>query len=450
MMSDDMALVREYAQSNSEQAFATLVSRYVNLVYSVALRRGREPHLAEEITQAVFIILARKAKRLSPETILSGWLCRTARYVSAHTLRDQRRRQFRERESQMQSTLNEPESGVWDQIAPLLDEALNRLGEKEHDAIVLRFLDGKELRQVGEAMGTTEDAARMRVNRGLEKLRKFFTNKGLTLSTTSIARAVGAHSIQAAPAELAATITVAALSGTTITTAALVSAAKTLSMTTLQKAIVATSVALLAAGGIYEARQAAKLSGQVQRLQGLQAPLAEQIQQLQHERDTTANQLAGLQGENDRLKSGGAELLRLRSQVNLLRRQVAQSNSVRPNRPAPNARQEFEEKPTEILTRDNRKLIMSVHLSWRVSDTNAFASKFPGASIADAQAQLENVLRKAETAVVGLHNLSDFENTNPGDLQMTEVEKQIQATLEDCLTRDNCGISIESVTVGIS
>src|SRR5437868_6428608 len=121
MVSDDMRLVQEYGQGNSEQAFATLVSRHVNLVYSVALRQVSDHHLAEEITQAVFIILARKAKSLSPKTILSGWLCRTARYVSANTLRIQRRRQLREREAQMQSTLNEMDSNSWNSIAPLLD-----------------------------------------------------------------------------------------------------------------------------------------------------------------------------------------------------------------------------------------------------------------------------------------------------------------------------------------
>src|SRR5689334_25337097 len=110
MTSDDMALVREYAENNSEQAFATLVSRHVNLVYSVALRQTRDPHLAQEITQDVFIILARKAKSISPKTILPGWLCRTARYVSGNRLRNQRRRHFRERDSQMQSNLNESDS----------------------------------------------------------------------------------------------------------------------------------------------------------------------------------------------------------------------------------------------------------------------------------------------------------------------------------------------------
>src|ERR1051325_5535600 len=135
MTSDDMTLVREYAQNNSEQAFATLVSRHVNLVYSVALRQVRDLTLTEEITQAVFIILAGKAKSLSQKTILSGWLCRTARYVSDRALRAERRRQFREQKAHMESMLNEPEPGVWLEIAPLLDEALNGLGEKEHDAV---------------------------------------------------------------------------------------------------------------------------------------------------------------------------------------------------------------------------------------------------------------------------------------------------------------------------
>ena len=223
MTSDDMALVREYAQSNSEQAFATLVSWHVNLVYSVALRQVRDPNLAEEATQAVFIILARKAKSLSPKTILSGWLCRTARYVCGRALRTERRRQFREREAQMQSILNEPDSDAWQHIAPLLDEALNCLGQKEHDAVVLRFFEGKELKEVGAAMGTTEDGARMRVNRGLDNLRTFFTKKGATLSAATIAGAVSAHSVQAAPVGLAQSVTAlavtkgAAVSGSVLT-----------------------------------------------------------------------------------------------------------------------------------------------------------------------------------------------------------------------------------------
>src|SRR5271167_2229560 len=108
MLNDDLALLREYAWNNSEEAFAALVTRHVNLVYSVAMRQVRDPHLAEEITQATFIILARKAGSLGPKTILPGWLCRTARYTSANALTMQRRRQHREQEAHMQSILNEP------------------------------------------------------------------------------------------------------------------------------------------------------------------------------------------------------------------------------------------------------------------------------------------------------------------------------------------------------
>lgn len=250
-MTDDMALVREYARNHSETAFAGLVSRHLNLVYSVALREVHDPHLAEEVTQAAFIILARKAGALSPKTILSGWLCRTARYVSAEMLRSQRRRQRREQEAYMQSLLNETESGAWMQIAPLLETAMAQLGEQEHNAIVLRFYEGKALKQVGAALGTGEDAARMRINRALEKLRKFFARRGLTLSAALITAAVSANAVQAAPIGLATTVTAAAVQGTAVTTSTLTlikGALKLMAWTKAKTAIVSGVVVLLAAG----------------------------------------------------------------------------------------------------------------------------------------------------------------------------------------------------------
>src|SRR5450759_4848978 len=226
MTNDDLTLLREYARRNSEAAFAALVARQVNLVYSVALRQVRDPLMAEEITQAVFIILARKSDSLGDQTILPGWLCRTARYASANALTIQRRRQHREQEAHMQSILNEAEpmhEETWNQIAPLLDGAMEQLGQKDHDALVLRFFEGRNFKEVGAALGASEDAAKMRVNRALEKLRKFFTKRGVSSTAAIIAGTISANSVQAAPVALAKSVTAvaiakgAAASGSTLT-----------------------------------------------------------------------------------------------------------------------------------------------------------------------------------------------------------------------------------------
>ena len=145
---DDMELLHEYAGGGNEQAFTTLVARHINMVHSVALRHVRDPQQAEEIAQAVFVILARKAAALPGRTILSAWLFHTARLTAANFLRAEIRRQNREQEAYMQSLLNEPEPNVWPQIAPLLDAAMARLGEKDRNAVVLRFFENKSLGEV--------------------------------------------------------------------------------------------------------------------------------------------------------------------------------------------------------------------------------------------------------------------------------------------------------------
>ena len=252
MPNDDLTLLREYSRSHSEPAFATLVSRHVNLVYSVALRQVRERHLAEEITQAVFIILARKADSLGDKTILPGWLCRTARYVSARAVRTEFRRQRREQEAYMQSSLNEPEPDVWRQIAPLLDGALDRLGRKDHDALVLRFFENKSLGEVGLAIGVSEDTARMRVNRALEKLRKFFTKRGVGSTAETIAETISAHSVQAAPALLAKSVTAVAVAkgaaASTSTLTLIKGALKIMAWTKMKTAAVAVVAVIVATG----------------------------------------------------------------------------------------------------------------------------------------------------------------------------------------------------------
>jgi RNA polymerase sigma factor (sigma-70 family) len=208
---DDHQLLAQFARESSETAFATLVRRYLNLVFSAARRHADSDHAAEEITQAVFIILARKAGDLSPRTVLSGWLWQTARLAAANHRRAEVRRARREQEAYMQSQLNDPQSDpTWQAIAPLLDDALGQLGGRDRDALVLRFFENKNLREVGQALGASEDAAKMRVNRALDKLRKIFSKHGVALTATIIAGAVSANAVQAAPASLAVTVTAAA------------------------------------------------------------------------------------------------------------------------------------------------------------------------------------------------------------------------------------------------
>ncbi len=253
MMNDDMRLVREYAASQSERAFETLVARHINLVYSAALRQVRDTHLAEEISQAVFVILARKAGSLGSKTILPGWLYRTARFASADALKTLRRRQRRELEACMQSTFDDhPMDAAWQELSPLLDEAMAQLRDKDRDALVLRYFENKSLREVGDALGLQERAAQKRVARGLEKLHVFFARRGIASTTAIIANAVSAHSIQAAPVALTKSITaVAVTKGVAVSSSTLTlikGALKIMAWTKAKTVIVIGTSVLLAAG----------------------------------------------------------------------------------------------------------------------------------------------------------------------------------------------------------
>ena len=252
MTNDDMRLVREYAARQSESAFAALVSRHTNLVYSAALRQTRDPQLAEEVTQVVFIILARKAAALGEKTILTGWLYRTACYVSGSALKRERRRQHREQEAFMQSELDAQAGPTWNQLSPLLDEAMLRLGQADRDALVLRYFEGRSLNEVGSALGASEDAAKKRVNRALEKLRNFFAKRGVDSTTSAIAETISANSVLIAPATLAKTATAVALAkGATASTSTLTlikGALKIMAWTKAKTAVVTGAIVLLAAG----------------------------------------------------------------------------------------------------------------------------------------------------------------------------------------------------------
>jgi uncharacterized protein (TIGR03435 family) len=252
MQADDMDLMRQFARNNSDEAFAALVRRHVNLVYSVALRQLGNLHEAEEVTQAVFIILARKAASLRDGTILSGWLYQTARLTSANFQRTASRRLHREQEAFMQFTENSDPDISWQRLSPLLEEAMAQLGQKERDAVVLRFFENRTVREVASALGLEESAAQKRVNRATDKLRAFFARRSIQVSTVALLASIGTHAVQAAPAELTtklaatAALKSAAVSGSTLTL--IKTTLKIMAWTKMKIAIVVGAGVLLAAG----------------------------------------------------------------------------------------------------------------------------------------------------------------------------------------------------------
>ena len=317
---DDMALLREYAARDSEAAFETLVSRRIGFVYSAAMRQVRNPHLAEEVTQSVFIILAQKAGRLSDKTILTGWLFRTTRFAALAQIRAALKRQRHEQEIQMQT---EHETGapdlLWAQMSPLLDEALDTLGEKDRQAVLLRYFENKSLGEVGSSLGTGEDTARKRVSRALEKLHRYFTRRGIASTTTLIAGAISAHSAQTVPVALAKTVTViAATKGATAGASTLTLIKGALKLMVWSKAkIAAVSVVVAGLAAVSVVQHEAQT-----RLRAENRSLRQQMESLQANAAPAANPAAPETASPALADDQARELLRLRGEVGALRRQT--------------------------------------------------------------------------------------------------------------------------------
>jgi RNA polymerase sigma factor (sigma-70 family) len=211
----DHELLRRFAAERSEPAFTELVERHVGLVYSAALRQvGGDTGAAEDVAQAVFADLARKAAHLTGHTSLTGWLYTSTRYLAANARREEHRRRQREQEAHMMDRLHRTDDAPdWEELRPVLDEAMHELGDSDREAVLLRFFQQRPLAEVGERLGIGENAARMRVDRALDRLRGRLARRGVTSTAAALGAALAVRTVAEMPAGLAPRVSQAALAG---------------------------------------------------------------------------------------------------------------------------------------------------------------------------------------------------------------------------------------------
>jgi RNA polymerase sigma factor (sigma-70 family) len=253
-MSDDISLLREFVDERSDAAFRELVVRKFDFVYGAAVRQvGGDAHLARDVAQNVFIDLARKARTLAGRPTLAGWLYTSTRFAASKALRSRSRRLVHESAAHATHAIMTAHTGsedTWDDLRPILDSAMHELSERDRDVILLRFFEGRAFAEMGGSLGIGENAARMRVERALEKLRERLARRGVTSTTAALGLTLAGQPLVSAPAGLAATI-----AGTSLATAAVrAGSGLVISSSILQcmntGKLIATTVGVVAAVGL--------------------------------------------------------------------------------------------------------------------------------------------------------------------------------------------------------
>ena len=319
----DAQLLRDYAEHRNEAAFRELVSRHADVIYASALRQVTSPDLAQDIAQSVFTDLARKAQTLAGtltgDASLLGWLYRSTRFLALNQMRDDRRRQARERHAMQHFDPAAETAPEWERVQPVLDEAMADLSDEDRDALLLRFFKNRDFRAIGAALGVSDDAAQKRVSRALERLRTQFTSRGVSTTAVALSAVLSSNAVPLAPASLAATLSSAALAGASVTATAVATATEGAVMTLTQKLLVATIVvASVIPPALVQQCSRMKLAAQDSALQ----QQADRLSGLQNENKQLADLLA--QADSSRSLPAGqfSELLRLRGQIGRLNREV--------------------------------------------------------------------------------------------------------------------------------
>jgi RNA polymerase sigma factor (sigma-70 family) len=331
-MMEDAELLRRYAVERSEAAFTELVRRNVDLVYSAALRLvNGDAHRAQDVTQQAFAEFARQANRLMGHPAPLAWLYTTTRLAALRTIRAEQRRTAREQEATtMNELLREPtREPDWDRVRPVLEHAMHELGEKDRYAVLLRFFQNKSLKEVGVALGLGENAARMRVDRALEKLRAKLVRRGITTTAAVLSAAISVNAVQVAPAGLAATLSGASLAGAAIGTGTTLTLLRFMATTKLKAGVISAIVVASVVTPLVIQRQAhAKLSDQNEALRRQ----TDQLAKMQGETERLSNLLA--RAGSQRLPRGQLnEVLRLRGEIGRLQTTVRELTGSKTNEP---------------------------------------------------------------------------------------------------------------------
>jgi RNA polymerase sigma factor (sigma-70 family) len=314
----DCDLLRRYAETRSEDAFAELVRRHVNLVYSAAMRQvNGDSHLAQDVAQTVFTELARKAASLCGRQLLTGWLYTCTHFTAAKAVRKEYRRRTHELEAHAMDELCHSAAPDidWENIRPVLDEVMHKLKESDRDVILMRYFENRQLADIGEKLGLSEDAARKRVDRALEKLRGFLSKSGVTAG--ALAAALSANAVQVAPVGLATTLASASLAGAAAGAGVTFTFVKLMTMTKLQSSIVG-AVVIAGVATPLVIQQQSKLREENESLR----KQAEQLAPIQADNERLSNLLAEAASSQRLASNQLSDLLKLRGEVAGLRSQT--------------------------------------------------------------------------------------------------------------------------------
>jgi RNA polymerase sigma factor (sigma-70 family) len=445
-MPNDIELLKSYVEKGSESAFAELVRRHVNLVYSAALREIHgDRGLAEDVTQAVFHELARKASRLIRHPVLSGWLYTSVRLFAANVRRSEQRRQRREQEASAMSEPTEKESpeSVWRQVRPALDDAMHELSETDRATVVLRFFEGHNLSEIGQTLGLRENAARMRVDRALAKLRALLAKRGITSTASGLAAALALGAVLPAPSALAAAVTASAVASVASTSAL----TTTIQIITMNKATVGVvSVLLAASAGIplwQQSRleklqsQNEALQAQVQQIPSLQKEIV-QLKQKQAVVSSPAPMGDKHQAEQMKLRGLAGNALRALQEADRLRNQLAKQENDNAATDQELGRRIERMKAKLNLTSDQEAAIRDIMMAQAKLASEAMQMVFSGKVDKDKMDKLEEATGNPEQKIKALLTpgqqaaYQDYQNEEILTRARTEVSSeftQLQAVL---------------------